>query len=113
ICFAFAASTAVGNPVTAFALFNYSKPIVLLPSNSPGRVRGFQIPALQTDTFPVAANNCAGVNNCSSVSALQGPEIIQGSFLMSSQVFNGWMFNCSFIFLVFKLLFLFYEGCVY
>ncbi|MCY1524854.1 hypothetical protein D9M68_598110 [compost metagenome] len=62
-CFAFATSTAVGSPVSSFARFNHSKPILPIPSNSPGRVRGFQIPALKTLTLPVAANKCAVDNN--------------------------------------------------
>ncbi|MNT41989.1 hypothetical protein D3C72_1783850 [compost metagenome] len=103
-CFAFATSTAVGKPVSALARFNHSKPMLPIPSNSPGRVRGFQIPARKTDTLPVAASKCAVVNNCSSVSALHGPEMINGSLFTFNQVFNGWMFKFSFMMMgVFKV----------
>ena len=41
----FATSVAVNKPVWSFTFFNHPKPIAPTPSNIPGRVLGFQIPA--------------------------------------------------------------------
>ncbi|MNS67732.1 hypothetical protein D3C72_1009930 [compost metagenome] len=108
-CFAVATSVAVNKPVSSFALFNHSKPIEPIPSNSPGRVRGFQIPARKIFTFPVFANKCAVDTNCSSVSALQGPAIIKGLSPVSNQDFKGVMSN---VFFMLSLIIYFNIVCV-
>jgi len=76
-CAAVATSVPINNPVSALAFFNHFKPISPTPSNPPGRVLGFQIPALKTLTSE-SFNSCAIFNTCSSVSALQGPAITNG-----------------------------------
>ena len=77
-CFAVATSTVIGNPVSFFALCIHGNPLVPIPSKLPGLVRGFQIPARNISTLPVAFNLCAVSKTCSSVSALHGPEMISG-----------------------------------
>src|SRR6185436_19886090 len=77
-CLPVATSTVVGKPVSFFACCSQGKPFAPMPSNIPGLVRGFQIPARIISTLPVAARACAVANTCSSVSALQGPLIISG-----------------------------------
>ena len=78
-CWVFATSVVTFNPVSSFTRRSQPKPVVPMPSNSPGRVRGFQIPALYRSMF-CAANSWAACNTCSSVSALQGPAMIIGRF---------------------------------
>src|SRR5882757_1901997 len=77
-CFAVATSTAVASPVAFLALNNQGNPFVPMPSNMPGFVRGFQMPARSISIFPVAASLVAVASICSSVSALHGPLIIKG-----------------------------------
>src|SRR5919205_4210345 len=94
-CLAVATSTATGIPVNCFAFCNQGNPLVPIPSKLPGRVRGFQIPARNISTLPVAAKRWVVSKTCSSVSALQGPAIIKGrlfhfccatSFIVASDV---------------------------
>jgi hypothetical protein len=68
-----------------------------MPSNSPGRVRGFQIPARKAETLPVFASRCAVATSWSSVSALQGPAISSGSFFVPIHDSSGCMFKFSFM----------------
>src|SRR6187401_2393341 len=77
-CLPVATSTVVGNPVSFFALCNHGKPFAPIPSNMPGFVLGFQMPARSISTLPVAARRCAVCITCSSVSALHGPLMISG-----------------------------------
>src|SRR5690606_31797074 len=77
-CLPVATSTVVGRPVSFLALCIQGKPLAPIPSNKPGLVRGFQIPARNISILPVAARRCAVSTTCSSVSALQGPLITSG-----------------------------------
>src|ERR1019366_5771771 len=65
-------------PVIFFACAIHGSPFIPMPSNMPGLVLGFQIPALNTSTLSVLARRVAVSTTCSSVSALQGPLIING-----------------------------------
>src|SRR5678815_5475737 len=80
-CLPVATSTVVGKPVNFFACCNQGSPLAPIPSNMPGLVRGFQMPARSISTLPVAANRCAVSTTCASVSALQGPLMIRGLLL--------------------------------
>ena len=102
---AVATSTAVGKPVSFFAEFNQSRPIAPIPSNSPGRVRGFQIPALSILTLPLAAMATHESISCLSVSALQGPEITSGCDFVFTQLLRGAISSSSFmaLYLIFRL----------
>ena len=72
-----ATSVAVFKPVSSFTRCSHWSPKAPTPSNIPGRVRGFQIPARKKDTS-VFLRLCAIFSTCSSVSALQGPAITTG-----------------------------------
>ena len=76
-CAAVATSVATSIPVSCFTSFNQGRPTVPTPSNPPGLVLGFQMPALKILT-PFLANSLAVHNTCSRLSALQGPAIIMG-----------------------------------
>src|SRR6185503_15752369 len=80
-CLPVATSTVVGRPVNFFACCNHGNPLAPTPSNIPGLVRGFQMPARSISTLPVAARRCAVCITCSSVSALHGPLMISGRLL--------------------------------
>ena len=77
-CLPVATSTVVGRPVAFFACCNHGNPFAPIPSNIPGFVLGFQIPALSMSTLPVAVSRWAVSITCDSVSALQGPLMING-----------------------------------
>ena len=77
-CLAVATSTVMGSPVIFFACASQGSPFVPMPSNKPGLVRGFQMPARKISILPVLARRVAVSSTCSSVSALQGPLIING-----------------------------------
>ena len=71
--------------------FNQIRPSSPTPSNELGRVRGFQIPALNNFTLLISCNNLAVSNTCSRVSAPHGPEIIRGSLSFVIQVCNDFI----------------------
>src|SRR5574344_184924 len=64
-------------PVSCLTFLSHSKPTEPMPSNAPGLVRGFQMPARNILT-PLDASNLAVSITCSSVSALQGPAMTNG-----------------------------------
>src|SRR5690606_4294101 len=99
-CFAVATSVEVSMPVSSLALFNHVKPTLPMPSNSPGRVLGFQIPARNTCALPVFAMRWAVDTTCSSVSALHGPAMTKGLPPVLIQELNGAMSNECFIIVV-------------
>src|SRR5690606_13163328 len=76
------------------------KPTLPMPSNSPGRVLGFQIPARNTCALPVFAMRWALDTTCSSVSALHGPAMTKGLPRVLIQEINGAMSNECFIIVV-------------
>src|SRR5690606_223053 len=100
-CLAVATSVVIGRPVSSFALRSHWRPMLPMPSNSPGRVRGFQMPARSTFTLPVLASKCAVASTCSSVSALHGPAMTKGRSPVSIHDFKGTMSNVCFIVLPF------------
>ena len=64
-------------PVSSFTRFNQGSPILPTPSNPPGLVRGFHIPA-RNILIPCAASSLAVSSTWSSVSALHGPAMTSG-----------------------------------
>jgi len=90
----FATSVVVSIPVSSLTFVSHFSPISPTPSNDPGRVLGFQIPALKI-LIPILFRLCAVFSTCSSFSALHGPEIMMGFCVSGSPQF----FNCS-IFIV-------------
>src|SRR3546814_11428645 len=76
---AVATSTVTGKPVSFLACINQGSPSDPLPSTSPGRVLGFQLPARRAPTLLWAFNWLAVARNYSTVSALHGPAITRGS----------------------------------
>src|SRR5690606_30048184 len=100
-CLAVATSVVMGRPVSSFALRSHWRPTLPIPSNSPGRVRGFQMPARSTLTLPVLASRWAVARTCSSVSALHGPAMTNGKSPVSIHDFKGTMSNVCFIVLSF------------
>ena len=77
MCLAVATSVATNIPVSAFTRCIQGKPSAPTPSNPPGLVRGFQIPARNILT-PFLAKAVAVLITCSSVSALHGPAMTIG-----------------------------------
>ena len=76
-CRSVATSVAVYIPVSSLTCFNQARPSTPIPSNPPGLVRGFHIPA-RNILMPRSARLFAVVITCSSVSALHGPAMIIG-----------------------------------
>ena len=86
-CLDVATSVPIGKPVISRARLIHASPLRPTPSNEPGFVRGFQMPALSTSTRPVSAIRRQVSSVCSSVSALHGPEIMSGRFALMSNGF--------------------------
>jgi hypothetical protein len=86
----------VGNPEIFFASLSHFSPIVPTPSNIPGFVRGFHIPARNKPIWGFLANSTAVCINCSGVSALHGPLMIMGLLFQNAD-------NLSFM-VLFKLI---------
>lgn len=59
-CLDVATSVPIGKPVISRARLIHASPLRPTPSNEPGFVRGFQMPALSTSTRPGAGNPPAG-----------------------------------------------------
>ena len=97
-----ATSVDTSMPVSFFTFFNQANPSAPMPSNPPGFVRGFQIPARNILT-PLEANPWAVSNTCSSVSALQGPAITIGRCVSTPGNANGSIFIS--IFVIYILIF--------
>ena len=76
-CLAVATSVETSIPVSSFTRFIQARPSTPIPSNPPGLVRGFQIPARKI-FVPRLANAWAVLITCSSVSALHGPAMTIG-----------------------------------
>ena len=88
--------------LTKYDLRNWKNTSAPMPSNPPGFVRGFQIPARNILT-PLEANPWAVSNTCSSVSALQGPAITIGRCVSTPGNANGSIFIS--IFVIYILIF--------
>src|SRR5688572_13948068 len=108
-CLPVATSTVVGMPVCFFACNNQGKPFTPMPSNIPGFVLGFQMPARRISTLPVAARRCAVCNTCSSVSALHGPLMISGRLLHAFRAVS--FVDCSIVCIFTNLCSLPLKGC--
>ena len=79
-CSGVATSVAVSMPVSSFTSFIHGRATSPLPSNPPGLVRGFHIPA-RNMWHPHFASCRAVLMTCSSVSAEQGPAMTMGRSL--------------------------------
>ena len=94
-----ATSVATSIPVSCFTRLSHGKPKVPMPSNPPGFVRGFQMPARKIFT-PFSAKLLAVSITCSSDSALHGPAMTIGRWVSIPGNANGSIF-ISIFFLIF------------
>ena len=77
MCAGSATSIVMGIWYNSFASSSHFSASSPVPSNEPGRVRGFHTPARNNCMF-IALSAAAVSSTCSRVSALHGPAIIKG-----------------------------------